>query len=138
MEITTVGLDIAKRVFQLHGVDAAGKAVLRRKLQRSEVQKVREGGELRPLYVRSSTPEWPLSARSARWRMPQRRSFNWTNSSRSVLTAGTGLHAPKPSFRMGIDLRALSRNTYPVKDGSVRLQAETPPIWTCRLPTYKA
>ena len=27
MEITTVGLDIAKRVFQLHGVDAAGKAV---------------------------------------------------------------------------------------------------------------
>src|ERR1700739_342878 len=37
MEITTVGLDIAKRVFQLHGVEAAGKAVLRRKLQRSEV-----------------------------------------------------------------------------------------------------
>src|SRR5215472_15449761 len=37
MEITTVGLDIAKRVFQLHGVDAAGKAVLRRKRQRSEV-----------------------------------------------------------------------------------------------------
>ena len=28
MEITVVGLDIAKRVFQLHGVDAAGKAVL--------------------------------------------------------------------------------------------------------------
>jgi hypothetical protein len=38
MEITTVGLDIAKRVFQLHGVDAAGKAVLRRKLQRDRRQ----------------------------------------------------------------------------------------------------
>jgi hypothetical protein len=37
MEIAKIGLDIAKRVFQLHGVDAAGKAVLRRKLQRSEV-----------------------------------------------------------------------------------------------------
>src|SRR5271156_3712601 len=37
MEITIVGLDIAKRVFQLHGVDAAGKTVLRRKLQRAEV-----------------------------------------------------------------------------------------------------
>ena len=37
MEITTIGLDIAKRVFQAHGVDAAGKAVLRRKLQRAEV-----------------------------------------------------------------------------------------------------
>ena len=39
MEITTVGSDIAKRVFQLHGVDAAGKPVLRRKLQRSEVRR---------------------------------------------------------------------------------------------------
>jgi transposase len=37
MEITTIGLDIAKRVFQAHGVDAAGKVVMRRKLQRGEV-----------------------------------------------------------------------------------------------------
>jgi transposase len=37
MDITTIGLDIAKRVFQAHGVDASGKAVLRRKLQRGEV-----------------------------------------------------------------------------------------------------
>jgi transposase len=37
MEITTIGLDIAKRVFQAHGIDAVGKAVLRRKLQRAEV-----------------------------------------------------------------------------------------------------
>jgi len=32
MEFTTISLEIAKRVFQAHGVDAAGKAVLRRKL----------------------------------------------------------------------------------------------------------
>jgi transposase len=37
MEVTTIGLDIAKRVFQAHGVDAAGRAVLRRKLGRAEV-----------------------------------------------------------------------------------------------------
>lgn len=37
MEITTIGLDIAKRVFQAHGVAASGKAVLRRKLGRVEV-----------------------------------------------------------------------------------------------------
>lgn len=37
MEITTIGLDIAKRVFQVHGADAAGRAILRRKLQRNEV-----------------------------------------------------------------------------------------------------
>jgi transposase len=37
MEITAIGLDIAKRVFQAHGADVTGKAVLRRKLQRAEV-----------------------------------------------------------------------------------------------------
>ncbi len=37
MAVTTIGLDIAKRVFQAHGVDAAGRAVLRRRLGRSEV-----------------------------------------------------------------------------------------------------
>ncbi|TPG34872.1 IS110 family transposase [Roseomonas nepalensis] len=37
MQVTTIGLDIAKRVFQAHGVDEAGRAVLRRKLQRVEV-----------------------------------------------------------------------------------------------------
>ena len=31
METTTIGLDIAKRVFQAHGADASGKGVLRRK-----------------------------------------------------------------------------------------------------------
>jgi len=39
MEITTIGLDIAKRVFQVHGVDASGKAILRRKLQRAQILK---------------------------------------------------------------------------------------------------
>jgi transposase len=33
----TIGLDIAKNVFQVHAVDAAGKVVLRRKLSRGEV-----------------------------------------------------------------------------------------------------
>lgn len=37
MEATTIGLDIAKHVFQVHGADAEGKAVLRKKLRRFEV-----------------------------------------------------------------------------------------------------
>ncbi|MFZ7094529.1 IS110 family transposase, partial [Primorskyibacter sp. 2E233] len=36
-EITTIGVDLAKSVFQLHGVDKAGKVVLRRQLRRSEM-----------------------------------------------------------------------------------------------------
>ena len=35
--ITTIGLDIAKSVFQVHGVDAAGQVVIRRQLKRSYV-----------------------------------------------------------------------------------------------------
>ncbi len=37
-EVTAIGLDLAKNVFQVHGVDASGRAVLRRKLRRSEVE----------------------------------------------------------------------------------------------------
>ena len=35
--ITTIGLDIAKNVFQVHGIDAEGKAIVRQQLRRSRV-----------------------------------------------------------------------------------------------------
>src|SRR4030081_1146773 len=35
--ITTIGLDIAKSVFQVHGVDAAGDVVIRRQFKRRSV-----------------------------------------------------------------------------------------------------
>jgi transposase len=35
--VTTIGLDIAKSVFQVHGVDAAGQVVMRRQLKRRYV-----------------------------------------------------------------------------------------------------
>src|SRR3981081_3988696 len=35
--ITTIGLDIAKSVFQVHGVDAGGELVIRRQLKRRHV-----------------------------------------------------------------------------------------------------
>jgi transposase len=37
MKITTVGIDLAKNVFQVHGVDERGKAVLRKQLRRVQV-----------------------------------------------------------------------------------------------------
>ena len=37
MEITTIGIDLAKHVFQVHGVDADGGVAVRRKLRRPEV-----------------------------------------------------------------------------------------------------
>ncbi len=35
--VTTIGLDIAKSVFQVHGVNAAGQVLIRRQLKRRAV-----------------------------------------------------------------------------------------------------
>jgi transposase len=37
MEVTTIGLDLAKNIFQVHGVDATGEVVVRKTLRRSQV-----------------------------------------------------------------------------------------------------
>ncbi len=39
MQITTIGLDIAKNVFQVHGIDATEKVVIRKQLRRGQVIK---------------------------------------------------------------------------------------------------
>jgi transposase len=36
MQITTIGLDIAKNVFQVHGIDSNEKVVVRKQLWRSQ------------------------------------------------------------------------------------------------------
>ena len=35
--VTTIGLDIAKSVFQVHGIDAEGQVIIRRQLRRRYV-----------------------------------------------------------------------------------------------------
>ena len=37
MQITTIGLDLAKNVFQVHGIDAAEKVVVRKQLRRRQM-----------------------------------------------------------------------------------------------------
>jgi transposase len=37
MEVSTIGLDIAKSVFQVHGIDASGETVVRRQLRQRQV-----------------------------------------------------------------------------------------------------
>ncbi len=36
-KIITIGLDVAKHVFQVHGIDSAGAIIIRRKLRREDV-----------------------------------------------------------------------------------------------------
>ena len=37
MALKVVGLDTAKHVFQVHGADASGRAILRKRLRRSQI-----------------------------------------------------------------------------------------------------
>ena len=63
--ITTIGLDIAKSVFQVHGIDVVGQVVMRRQLKRRYVLKFFE--KLPPCLVGieacASSHHW--SARAA-------------------------------------------------------------------------
>ena len=37
MQVTTIGLDIAKNMFQVHGIDAAERVVVRKQVRRRQV-----------------------------------------------------------------------------------------------------
>ena len=49
MKITTIGIDLAKSVFSIHGVDGRGKCVLKRQVQREQVLEAM--GKLEPCLV---------------------------------------------------------------------------------------
>lgn len=57
MNVTTIGIDIAKGVFQLHGTDARGAAVLRRRVTRGKFLEVmaRFSGGSEPILVGMET-----------------------------------------------------------------------------------
>ncbi len=42
MQVSTIGIDLAKNVFQVHGVDAAGKVVITKKVRRSQLRSLFE------------------------------------------------------------------------------------------------
>jgi hypothetical protein len=64
--ITTIGLDIAKSVFQVLGVDAGGQVVIRRQLKRRYVL----------TFSRSYRHALSASRLAPRWSAPSRRSGN--------------------------------------------------------------
>jgi len=53
MQITTIGLDIAKNAFQVHGIDAAEKVIVRKQLRRGQVMAFFEA--LAPCLVGTET-----------------------------------------------------------------------------------
>ena len=75
MQVTTIGLYIAKNVFQVHGIDAAEKVVVRKQLRRSKVLEFFRNaaalpgwdGSLRdgPLLGARTDEAWPPGAADA-------------------------------------------------------------------------
>ena len=59
MQVSTIGIDLAKNVFQVHGADAQGNAVLVRQLRRRQV--IEFFGKLPPCPVGSSSRKSRLS-----------------------------------------------------------------------------
>ena len=63
-EISMIGLDIAKNVFHIHGVDATGAPALQRQLRRGQVEKF--FAQLPPTLVGleacGSAHHWPASS----------------------------------------------------------------------------
>jgi transposase len=49
MQVSMIGLDRAKNIVQVHGVDACGSVVLRKRLRRSQVE--RSSATLAPAVV---------------------------------------------------------------------------------------
>src|SRR4030088_3329333 len=68
-DITTIGLDLAKNVFQLHAVDEAGSVVMRKRLRRGQVLAF-FARILRPAKARSRASASGTSLRGPRpiWR----------------------------------------------------------------------
>ena len=54
MEITTVGLDLAKNVFQVHAIGSTGGVVVRRSLRRAQVIPFFSKGGVRLSRVRNA------------------------------------------------------------------------------------
>jgi hypothetical protein len=56
MTLTVIGLDLAKNVFQVHGIDESGRAVLRRKIRRSVTSLVHKSESIEALMASARAP----------------------------------------------------------------------------------
>ena len=63
-EVTTIGLDLAKHVFQVHGVDAEGATVLRKQLRRAQVLAFFSRLPRCLVGLEACATAWPLAARA--------------------------------------------------------------------------
>ena len=81
-EVSTIGLDIAKSIFQVHGVDVDGAVVIRRRISRAKILEFFGGAADLPRWYGSVCNSWPnfLSSRAHPCATRCRRCFLQANS----------------------------------------------------------
>ena len=96
MEPITIGLDIAKSVFQVHAEDASGKIVFQKRLRRSQVLALFSGLEPALIGIEAcgSAHYW---ARELRALGHDVRLIPASQSESEVREAATRAHAPAPA-----------------------------------------
>lgn len=110
-QVTTIGLDLAKDVFQVHGIDGEGKVPVHKQLRRADV--LRFFDELPPCLVISCISSEPRSpkSRSVLWcgNATMMSAVDWRRSGRTVRSrrARSRRLCRTPSFS---DLAANSRH----------------------------
>ena len=62
-QIITIGLDLAKQVFQVHGADAEGAPLFKRQLRRADVLRALSLRRTPPLLSGSRPAEGPITGR---------------------------------------------------------------------------
>ena len=60
-EVSTIGLDIAKNLFQIHGVDADGTVVIRKRVSRARVLRGWMVGLLADIGAHPQSSPYPVS-----------------------------------------------------------------------------
>ena len=66
-QVVTIGLDLAKSVFQVHGVDAAGEVVVRSQVRRSQLLQFLPGSQ-RVWWAWRRAPR-PITGPGSWWRL---------------------------------------------------------------------
>ena len=108
--VTTIGLDIAKSVFQVHGVDAEGHVIIRRKLKRRYVA----------AFFQKLPPCLQLGAGRTDW--GRKRPLVWGKRTCSGVTAERDQLSPESTVRTVIAVQKI-RIATPHFNASLRLAA---------------
>ena len=127
--ITTIGLDIAKAVFQVHGVDNDGKVVTRRQLKRRDVLAFFERSLSASLFVAGALAVSFFALEAGflqRFRRPRADTSVCTDTDALGPAAPTNLHCS-----IAILWRSNTRSEH-VKCSSVRLGRCSTDRWSTR------